>query len=152
MWMGGPVPLGYDVRERKLVVTEAEAAVVRRVFEAFAAIGSATLLVPALRAEGLLTKTGRPFDKGAIHKTLNLRTYLGQVTHQGKACPGQHQAIVPQELWHRAHAVLKVSPRVRGNQARRQTPALLRGLIFGSDGRALSPTHTRKRGILTHTM
>ena len=148
MWMGGPVPLGYDVRERKLVVTEAEAAVVRRVFEAFAAIGSATLLVPALRAEGLLTKTGRPFDKGAIHKTLNLRTYLGQVTHQGEAYPGQHQATVPQELWHRAHAVLKVSPRVRGNQARRQTPALLRGLIFGSDGRAMSPTHTRKKGKL----
>ena len=148
MWMGGPVPLGYDVRERKLVVNEVDAAVVRRVFEAFATIGSTTLLVPALRAEDLLTKTGRPFDKGAIYKTLNLRTYLGQVTHQGKVYPGEHQAIVPQELWDRAHAVLTVSPRARGNQARRQTPALLRGLIFGPDGRALSPTHTRKRGKL----
>jgi site-specific DNA recombinase len=148
MWMGGPVPLGYDVRERKLVVNEAEAATVRRVFEAFSAIGSATQLVPALRAEGLLTKMGRPFDKGAIYKTLNLRTYLGVVTHQGKVHPGEHQAIVSQELWDQAHDIMRESPRVRANEARRQTPALLRGLIFGPDGRALSPTHTRRRGKL----
>ncbi len=148
MWMGGPVPLGYDVRDRKLVVNQAEAATVRRVFEAFATIGSATLLVPALRAEGLLTKMGRPFDKGAIYKTLNLRTYLGVVTHQGKIYPGEHHAIVSQDLWNRAHDIMRESPRVRANEARRQTPALLRGLIFGPDGRALSPTHTRRRGKL----
>jgi site-specific DNA recombinase len=148
MWMGGPVPLGYDVRDRKLVVNQAEAATVRRVFETFATIGSATQLVPALRAEGLLTKKGRPFDKGAIYKTLNLRTYLGQVTHQGKVYPGEHQAIVSQDLWDRAHDIMRESPRVRANESRRQTPALLRGLIFGPDGRALSPTHTRRRGKL----
>ncbi len=148
MWMGGPVPLGYEVHDRKLVVNEAEAATVRRVFEAFATIGSATLLVPAIRAEGLLTKMRRPFDKGAIYKTLNLRTYLGVVTHQGKVYPGEHQAIVCQELWDRAHDIMRDSPRIRANQSRRQTPALLRGLIFGPDGRALSPTHTRRRGKL----
>ena len=148
MWMGGPVPLGYEVRDRKLVVNDAEAATVRRVFEAFADVGSATALVPSLRAEGLLTKMGRPFDKGAIYKTLNLRTYLGVVTHQGKVYPGEHQAIVPQDLWDRAHDIMRESPRVRGNQSRRQTPALLQGLIFGPDGRALSPTHTRRRGKL----
>jgi DNA invertase Pin-like site-specific DNA recombinase len=148
MWMGGPVPLGYEVRDRKLVVNEIEAATVWRVFEAFATTGSATALVPALRAEGLLTKMRRPFDKGAIYKTLNLRTYLGQVTHQGKIYPGEHQAIVTQELWDRAHDMMRESPRVRANQSRRQTPALLQGLIFGPDGRALSPTHTRRRGKL----
>ena len=148
MWMGGPVPLGYDIRDRKLVVNETEAAVVRRVFEGFADIGSATQLVPVLRAEGLLTRMGRPFDKGAIYKTLNLRTYLGQVTHQGKVYPGEHQAIVSQELWDRVHDIMGESPRVRANQSRRQSPAILRGLIFGPDGRALSPTHTRRRGKL----
>ncbi len=148
MWMGGPVPLGYEVRDRKLAVNEAEAATVRRVFESFASVGSATALVPALRAEGLLTKMGRPFDKGAIYKTLNLQTYLGVVTHQGKVYPGEHQAIVPQDLWDRAHDIMRESPRVRANEARRQAPALLRGLIFGPDGRALSPTHTRKKGKL----
>ena len=58
----------------------------------------------------------------------------------------EHAAIVSRELWDRVHAVLQVSPRVRANQARAQSPALLKGLIFGLDGRALSPTHTRKGG------
>ena len=62
--------------------------------------------------------------------------------------PGEHQGIVPRELWDRAHAVLQISPRVRANQNRAQTPALLKGLIFGVDGRALSPTHARKNGRL----
>jgi hypothetical protein len=148
MWMGGSVPLGYEVRDRKLVVSEDEAARVRRVFEGFATIGSATRLVPVLRAEGVLTKTGRPFDKGSLYRLLNNRTYLGEVTHQGKVYPGEHQAIVPQELWDSVHDILRESPRVRANQNRRQTPALLRGLIFGPDGRAMSPTHTRRRGRL----
>ena len=69
-------------------------------------------------------------------------------THQGKVYPGEHQAIVSKELWDRAHDIMRESPRIRANQSRRQTPALLRGLIFGPDGRALSPTHTRRRGKL----
>jgi DNA invertase Pin-like site-specific DNA recombinase len=148
MWMGGPLPLGYEVRDRKLVVNETEAARVRRVFEGFAAIGSATRLVPVLRAEGVLTKTGRPFDKGAIYRVLGNKTYIGEVLHKGKVYPGEHQAIVPGELWDSVHSILQQSPRVRANQNRRQTPALLRGLIFGPDGRAMSPTHTRRRGKL----
>jgi DNA invertase Pin-like site-specific DNA recombinase len=148
MWMGGKVPLGYVVRERKLLVDEAEAARVQRVFEGFVATGSATRLVPVLRAKGVLTKTGRPFDKGAIYKLLNNRTYLGEVAHKGKTYPGEHQAIVPRELWDAAHTILRESPRVRANSSRSQTPALLRGLIFGPDGRAMSPAHTRRRGRL----
>ena len=70
------------------------------------------------------------------------------MAHKGQVYPGEHNAIVPRELWDRAHAVLKVSPRVRANGNRNQTPALLKGLIFGVDGRALSPTHCRRRGRL----
>jgi Recombinase len=145
---GGSVPLGCAVRDRKLVVDEAETARVRRVFERFVAMGSSTKLVPLLRAEGVLTKTGRPFDKGSIYKLLNNRTYLGEVTHKGKACPGEHRAIVPWELWDAAHTILRESPRMRANGNRSQTPALLRGLIFGPDGRATSTTHTQRRGRL----
>jgi hypothetical protein len=101
-----------------------------------------------LRQKGVLTKTGRSFDKGALYRLLNNRTYLGEVIHKGKVYPGEHRAIVPRELWDRVHAILQESPRVRANQNRRQSPALLRGLIFGPDGRAMSPTHTRRRGRL----
>src|SRR5438477_8161277 len=64
MWMGGFVPLGYDVKDRKLIFNKAEAATVRMIFQRFIKIGSATRLVNALQAEGRLTKRGKPFDKG----------------------------------------------------------------------------------------
>ena len=148
MWMGGSLPLGYDVRNRNLVVNEAEAVRARRVFEGFVETGSVTTLLPVLRAEGVLTKTGRPFDKGAIYKLLNNRTLVGEVAHKDNIYPGEHAAVVPRALWDEVHEMMQASPRTRANQNRRQSPALLRGLIFGPDGRALSPSHTRKKGRL----
>jgi site-specific DNA recombinase len=106
------------------------------------------LLVPLLKQAGLLTRTGRPFDKGPVYKLLGNRTYLGEATHKGKSYPGEHAAIVPRKLWDCAHAILRESPRERANRNRSQAPALLRGLLFGPDGRAMSPAHTRKQGRL----
>ena len=148
MWMGGKVPLGYDVRERKLVVNEAEAGRVRRVFELFAETGSGVETARRLREEGVGAKSGRPLNRGDVYKVLNNRTYVGEVAHKGKIYLGEHEPIVPRDLWDRAHAALRESPRVRANNNRNQTPALLKGLIFGVDGRALSPTHCRRRGRL----
>ncbi len=148
MWMGGKVPLGYDVQDRKLVANEAEAAVVRRVFEGFAEIGSGTTLTRVLRAEGVTTKQGRAINKGDIYKLLNNRTYVGEAAHKGQVYAGEHRAIISRDLWDRVHAALQESPRARANKNRSQSPALLKGLIFGVDGRALSPTHTRRRGRL----
>lgn len=148
MWMGGKVPLGYDVASRKLVVNEGEAMRVRRVFELFVETGSGVETVRRLQAEGVTAKSGRPLDKGDVYKILNLRTYIGEVEHKGNVYPGEHQAVVPRDLWDRAHGVLQTSPRVRANQDRAQTPALLKGLIFGIDGRALSPTQCVKNGRL----
>jgi hypothetical protein len=148
MWMGGYVPLGYDVRDRKLVVNEAEAARVRRVFELFAETGSGIETVRRCRAEGITTKSGRPIDKGDVYKILHLRTYVGEVAHRGNIYPGEHAAIVSRALWDRVHGILQVSPRARATANRPQSSALLKGLIFGTDGRALSPTHSRKRGRL----
>jgi len=68
--------------------------------------------------------------------------------HKGNIYPGEQQRIVPRDLWDAAHAILQESPRVRANRNRKHSPALLRGLIFGVDGRAMSPTHTRRRGRL----
>jgi DNA invertase Pin-like site-specific DNA recombinase len=146
MWMGGKVPLGYDVANRKLVVNEPEAARVRRVFEVFVETGSGVETVRRLQAEGVAAKSGRALDKGDVYKALNLRTYVGEVTHKGNVYRGEHEAIVPRDLWDRAHAILQVSPRSRAVQNRQHAPALLKGLIFGIDGRALSPTHSVRRG------
>ena len=148
MWMGGWAPLGYDVKERKLVVNEAEAAVVRRIFERFAKCGSATTIVRELAAERFVNKYGKRVDKGMLYKLLNNRVYVGDAVHKGTAYPGEHEAIVTKALWDRVHAILAESPRTRAGKTRAQTPALLKGLIFGPSGRAMSPTHTRKGGRL----
>ncbi len=146
MWMGGFVPLGYDVRERKLVVNDAEAALVRRIFQGFVETESCTRLVQILRAEGATTKRGRPLTKSDVYRILSNRVYLGEAVHKGTAYPGEHDALVTQAHWDAVHAVLQVSPRVRVNRTRNTTAPLLRGLIFDSDGRAMSPSHSRGRG------
>ena len=140
--------LGYGVRDRKLVVNEAEATRVRRASDLFADTGSGVEIVRRLRDEAVAAKSGRPLNKGDDYKLLNNRTYAGEVAHRGKVYPGKHEAIVPRELWDRAHSAMRESPRVRANQNRQQAPALLEGLIFGADSRALSPTHCRRRGRL----
>ena len=148
MWMGGFVPLGYDVKDRKLVVNEPEAKKVRMIFERFVKIGSATALVRTLRAEGVNGKQGNLVDKGYLYKLLNNRVYIGQAVHKGTAYPGEHEAIISQALWDKVHSVLADSPRRRSARTRAQTPALLKGLIFGPTGRAMTPTHTRRGGKL----
>jgi hypothetical protein len=120
-------------------------ALVRRIFEGFVETESGTKLVQALRAEGATTKRGRAFTKSDVYRVLSNRTYLGEAMHKGKSHPGEHAAIVPLAMWDAAHALLTISPRTRANRTRCQTPSLLRGLIFGSDGRAMSPTHARGR-------
>jgi DNA invertase Pin-like site-specific DNA recombinase len=144
MWMGGHPPLGYRVKDRKLVVHKPEAATLRMIFERFLTIGSATILARALAEEGVITKSGKPINKGYLYRLLNNRVYIGEAVHKGSAYPGQHEAIIPRDLWNKVRSIIVESPRIRANHTRAQTPALLKGLIFGADGRAMTPVHTRK--------
>ena len=148
MWMGGYPVLGYEVKDRKLIVNEAEAATVRKIFERFVRVGSITTLARTLSTEGMKTKQGSPIDKGFLYRLLRNRTYLGEAVHKGVAYPGEHAAIVSQALWDKVQAILRESPRRRAARTRTQTPALLKGLIFGPTGSAMTPTHTRRRGKL----
>jgi hypothetical protein len=148
MWMGGWAPLGYDICDRKLVVNEGEAALVRRIFERFVRLGSATKLVAELTAQAVRHKRGKAIDKCFLYKLLNNRLYLGEAIHKAQSHAGEHDAIIGQELWDKVHAVLGESPRKRASNTRAQTPALLKGLIFGPTGHAMVMTHTRRRGRL----
>src|SRR6185436_10359070 len=148
MWMGGFVPLGYDVKDRKLVVNKAEAATVRRIFERFTQIGSVTELVRELRDENVRGKRGRLIDKGYVYQLFRNRTYIGEAVHKGTSYPGEHKAIISKALWDKVYGVLSEGPRQRAARTRAQTPALLKGLIFGATGCAMTPTHTRKGGRL----
>jgi site-specific DNA recombinase len=148
MWMGGWAPLGYDVRDRKLVINKAEAATVRMIFKRFVAVGSATALTRTLISERVTTKHGKSIDKGFLYKLLNNRVYIGEAVHKGTAYSGEHEAIIDRRLWDRVHEILGQSPRKRAAHTRAQTPALLKGLIFGPTGKAMTPTHTRRNGRL----
>jgi site-specific DNA recombinase len=144
MWMGGFVPMGYDVAGRKLVINEAEAATVRHMFQRFVELGSATLLTRELVANGTLNKRGKPIDKGFLYKLFRNRLYLGEAVHKGTSYPGEHQGIIDQQLWDQVHAILQESPRQRAANTRTQVPALLKGLIFTATGIAMTPTATKK--------
>nr|MBS0019783.1 recombinase family protein [Gammaproteobacteria bacterium] len=154
MWMGGVPPLGYDVQNRRLVPNEREAKTVRHIFQRFVELGSSTLLVKELKLDGVTSKSwttqdgkvrqGKLIDKSLIYKLLGNRTYLGELRHREKWYPGEHGPIVSRELWDDVQAILATHGRERGNAIRAQVPFLLRGIVFGTDGRALTPWFTRK--------
>ncbi len=148
IWMGGWAPLGYDVKDRKLVINQAEAEVVRRIFRRFVECGSPVTIVAELAAERFINKYGKAITRGAVYKLLHNRVYVGDAVHKGVAYPGEHQGILDRKLWDKAQAMLAAAPSMSGGPARSATPALLRGLIFGPTGLAMSPTHTRKGGKL----
>ena len=148
MWMGGPLPLGYDVRDRLLIVNDTEAKLVRRIFDDFVTLRSATLMARSYGAEGAVTKSGKPFTKQTLYKMLHNRMYLGEIVHKGKSFPGQHQAIVTQAQWDAVHALIATDgiERRRDTKDRHRDPVLLRGLLFTPDGERLVPSYTVKKG------
>jgi site-specific DNA recombinase len=148
LWMGGHAPLGFNVQDRKLVANDAEAALVRHIFERFLQVGSVTMLVQELNAAGHRTKRGKPFDKSVVYKLLNNPTYAGRVTHKQAVYEGEHDAIINRDTWDKVHGILAENAHRRASRTRAATPALLKGLIIGPDGKAMAPSHTRRRGRL----
>jgi DNA invertase Pin-like site-specific DNA recombinase len=148
MWMGGVPPYGYRVENRKLVIDDERARHVRWIFARFLEIGSSTELAREVGDRGISTPRGNRVDKKFIHRMLNNRAYIGEAVHKGDSYPGEHDAIIDRDTWDRVRDIVKESPRNRAGRTRANTPALLKGLLFGPDGAAFSPTHTRKGGRL----
>jgi DNA invertase Pin-like site-specific DNA recombinase len=148
MWMGGWAPLGYDVKDRKLVVNEIEAKLVRSIFIRFGRGTPPQILIEQLVQEDSLNKQLKPIDKGYLYRVLNNRVYLGDAVHKGTSYAGEHEAIIETELWDRVHSLIKGSPHTKKTRQLGRTPALLKGLLFGLNGTAMTPSHTRKRGKL----
>ena len=148
IWMGGWAPLGYEVRERKLIVNETDAKLVRSIFQRFVALGSMTKLARELITENVRNKYGKLIDKGILYKMLNNPVYIGVAMHKGDSYPGEHAGIIDRKIWDKVQARFQENPRKRAAATRAQTPSLLKGIIFDASGIAMSPTHTRKNGKL----
>jgi DNA invertase Pin-like site-specific DNA recombinase len=157
LWMGGTVPLGYGVRERKLVVNEAEADAVRRVFRLYLALGSVRLLGEQLALDGVRSKAGQPLSRGALYTLLQNRLYRGEVAHKGAAYPGEHAAIVDLDLWEAVQGRLagQREERRSGNGAGHPSP--LAGLLHDGAAGRMTPSHANKAGrryryYVSHTL
>jgi site-specific DNA recombinase len=156
MWMGGNVPLGYDVKDRKLVVNETEAATVRLIFQRYAELGSVALLKAELDRLGIVSKHregamgelsgGKFFSRGALYLMLQNRLYCGEVAHKDKIYSGQHEAIIVPELWQIVQDKLAANRQEHSLAEGAKVPSLLSGFIFDSEGARLSPTHAVKKG------
>ncbi len=155
MWMGGVVPLGYDVHDRKLVINPAEAATVTQIFQLYLMLGSVRLLQEHLAAAGVRSKLrpavenprmqgGQVLVRGALYLMLQNRLYRGEVEHQGNIYPGEHEAFIGLELWDAVQRRLTDNRVEQQSGTRAASPSLLTGMIYDAAGERLLPTHTAK--------
>ena len=155
MFMGGPVPLGYNVVDRKLIVDEGEAATVRMIFTRYLELRSGRALQVELAQRGVRSKRrtyrgGRPYgeqpiSRGPLYVILQNRIYVGDMVHKGKAYPGVQDAIIEPELFDRVQAQLASARVQRRHGVNAREPSLLAGLMRDGHGRTMSPSHAVKR-------
>jgi site-specific DNA recombinase len=156
MWMGGMVPLGYDCVKRQLVVNRSEAETVRTIFRTYLRLNCLTKLEKSLEQNGTCSKIrtsvagrkygGVSYSRGALHHLLSNRIYLGEIVHGDHHFPGQHDAIVPKQLWEQVAFRLARNNTARRKAGRGSTSSLLGGILFDSSGVRFTPTHSRKDG------
>jgi hypothetical protein len=155
MWMGGVVPLGYRVEDRALHIVEDHAEIVRSIFRQYLEAGSVVRLKERLDAEGFklpvrIDGAGRAtgagqLSRGHIYKILSNLIYLGRIAHKGQVHQGQHQPIVPQDLWDQVQQRLSDRQRTQiTKRTRRASEALLAGKLFDDRGNRMSPSWSKK--------
>jgi DNA invertase Pin-like site-specific DNA recombinase len=156
LWVGGMAPLGYDTKDRRITVNEAEAERVRTIFRSYLKFGSLSLLMADLRKRGFVTKVrtlksgervgGIPFTRGPLAHLLRNRFYIGEVAFKGEILKGEQIAIVDSALFDAVQA--KLDAQINGYKAARtNSEALLSGRIFDDRGNRMTPSHARKHGI-----
>jgi DNA invertase Pin-like site-specific DNA recombinase len=156
MWMGGTVPLGYDLKDRKLVVNPNEAKLVVRLFHLYLELGCVSKLKARLDEEGIKSKVrisaagkrsgGTSYSRGALYDILQNRIYLGEIHHRGQNHRGEHPAVVSRELWDRVQAQLKSDNQGRRKGLKANSPSLLVGILEDAKGNRFTPSHTLKNG------
>ena len=156
MWMGGPVPLGYEVENRRLVINHGEAELVRHIYRSYLTYTSVVELADALNRQGHRTKLqtrssgphrgGCEFRRGTLYHLLSNRIYRGMIVHKGEAHPGEQPAIIEEGLWDEVQAKLAANASGTSRRLKSQQPSLLVGLVFDGEGRAMTPSRATKPG------
>ena len=156
LWMGGNPPLGYDVVNKKLIPNEAEAANVRHLFEKYLELQSVNALTEYAAAHNIsakqwttakgVTKGGRPIAKMSMHRLLRDRIYIGQIVNKtnNTIAPGEHQAILPTELFKRVQVALQNN--ANNKSETHGSPNLLTGKLFNHNGVRFTNQRTCGKG------
>ena len=154
MWMGGPVPLGYRLEDRKLVIEPSEAKTVRMIFDRYVELRSMPKLVEDLAAKGVRTKQrtyksgkivgGIPFGKGMLGNFLKNPLYTGRVKHKDQIYDGEHEAIISIELFEQVQRIFKENGQEWKLGRKARNPSLLTSLLTDPDGRPMTPEHSAK--------
>jgi site-specific DNA recombinase len=155
IWVGGNVPLGYDSRDKKLVINANEAEGVRTIFQRYIELGSIGALLSDLRARDVVTKMrtrsdgrtfgGIPFTRGPLAYLLRNRCYVGEVVYKGQVYPGEHQALLDRDLFEAVQRKLGEQRACYASE-RESSEAMLLGRIFDDRGNRMTPSHCRKSG------
>lgn len=156
IFMGGRVPMGYRVENRKLHIVPEEAQIIRTIFEIYLAIRSTIAAARALTERGIVSKVhmlsngrtvgGIPFSYGSLQWVLRNRIYVGEVSHRGEYYPGEHEAIIDRETFDRVQALL-TNQRPSPTRTSHMMRSLLTGKIYDSNGNRMAPSHSNKRGL-----
>lgn len=148
LWMGGVVPIGYDLVDKKLIPNPEEAFAVNKLFAVYLEEASIAATRDRANREGLRTKQrsredrpgGKPFTAGHLHQLLQNPIYLGKVRHRGVVYEGQHEAIVEQKIFAAIGEQLRQRRPTR-SPGRKATPHRLTGLVYDETGDRLSPSY-----------
>jgi len=155
IWMGGPVPLGYDLEARKLVPNTKEAALVCKIFSLYLELGCVSRLAIRLARENIRSKAwitkagirlgGNAFARGALYNLLRNRLYIGEIRHRDQWYTGEHRGIVPRELWDKVQAQMSSNRKKRHGHIRERSSSLLTGLLADASGNRFTPSFTFKK-------
>ena len=156
LWVGGPLPLGYQMKDGKIAIVEDEAERVRLIYRRYLDLGGVNALVRDLKTKGLRTKSrplatgairgGVPFGRGSLFYLLRNRFYIGEVTYKTEILPGEQPAIMDRALFDAVQQKLSEQWSHR-NHAKTKSDHLLTGLLFDDAGHRMVPTHATKDGI-----
>jgi site-specific DNA recombinase len=156
LWVGGTVPLGYQLKDGKLLIVAEEAEQVRTIFRRYLKLGSVNRLVVDLRERNFRSKVrklsdgrtsgGVPFTQGPLFYMLRNRFYVGEVRYKNAIYPGPQPPLMDRELFDAVQEKLTAQWSHR-TTTRNSSPALLRGLLFDESGHPMRPTHATKNGV-----
>lgn len=156
MWMGGAVPLGYDIRERQLIINDAQAKIVQHIFKRYMVLGCVSRLHKELKNKGYKSAVrisskgnrtgGSDFSRGILYKILSNPVYIGRIRHKNVTYDGQHGAIIPQDLWDSVQKRLALRAASGKGAAKAHDTNNLKGLLYDSEGTIYSPSYTNKKG------